>query len=282
MSDTDKNNGNPIGSHLDALPKLAPPYTRSKQEVWEAVQDTISQKTTRKRISFASWSVAASVVLLISASLFLRLNSTIIHTGIGEQMAVVLPDGSEVQMNENSHLSYKPYWWRFERELSLDGEAYFKVEKGERFTVVSSKGQTQVLGTSFNIYARGIDYEVTCLTGKVRVSGVLNEQHIDILPQQKVSVNTKGNLYKQDLSDLSQSVSWTQESFLFNATPIAEVWNTIERHYGIKVMAADSLDLNYSGKFSRDLTVEEVVNIVCRSFGLSFDKEGKDFIITKK
>ena len=85
-------------------------------------------------------------------------------------MVVTLPDNSIVTLRGGSELSYAPYWWFADRSLQFEGEAFFDVEKGSSFTVQSDNGVTQVLGTSFSIYANDENYEVFCKTGKVKSS----------------------------------------------------------------------------------------------------------------
>ena len=73
-----------------------------------------------------------------------------------------------MMLNAASRLQYHPYWWRFERQVKLEGEV-FLVKPGTLFKVVSEKGTTEVLGTEFNIYSREKNYSVFCQSGTVKV-----------------------------------------------------------------------------------------------------------------
>ena len=101
------------------------------------------------------------------------------------KQTVILPDGSIAQLNGSSTLKYHPYWWNISRNISLEGEAFFEVAKGSKFSVESKNGTTSVLGTSFNIYARSNQYEVVCVTGKVWVENATGEVSTIITPNQK-------------------------------------------------------------------------------------------------
>ena len=79
----------------------------------------------------------------------------------GSHLAVTLPDGSKVNLNADSRLTYKPYQWIISRNVELEGEAFFEVKQGKRFSVKSNQNKVNVLGTSFNIFSRPGNYRVT-------------------------------------------------------------------------------------------------------------------------
>jgi len=56
-----------------------------------------------------------------------------------------------VVLNSKSTISFNKTDWKNNRQLTLDGEAYFKVEKGSTFTVNTNNGSVTVLGTQFNV-----------------------------------------------------------------------------------------------------------------------------------
>jgi ferric-dicitrate binding protein FerR (iron transport regulator) len=105
----------------------------------------------------------------------------------GEMYAFSLPDQSQVLLNAGSQASFKSWDWSSNRAVSLQGEAYFKVAKGQKFTVETNLGSVTVLGTQFNVKARDNRFEVTCYEGKVQRS-LSNEEQI-ILPGQRIVIN---------------------------------------------------------------------------------------------
>lgn len=114
--------------------------------------------------------IAAVLVVLLTTGWFIYYNSpTSISTGTGEIAVYGLPDNSEVRLNAESKIKYYPRKWDGNRSLSLEGEAFFEVEKGQKFEVQTSQGIVQVLGTKFNVKNRPGFFEVTCYEGSVRV-----------------------------------------------------------------------------------------------------------------
>ncbi len=114
--------------------------------------------------------MAAAVALLVGISVLMQVYTKTITIPAGQHSHILLRIMSHVRLNAQTTLSYKPLLWKFSRKVSLEGEAYFEVQKGKKFEVISTNGKTVVLGTSFNIYSRNNNYQVTCVTGKVRVT----------------------------------------------------------------------------------------------------------------
>ncbi len=75
---------------------------------------------------------------------------------------VNLPDASKITLQKNTRVGYKKYSWPFNREVTLEGEAFFEVAKGETFTVTTSNGSVKVLGTSFNVNTKNDLLLISC------------------------------------------------------------------------------------------------------------------------
>ena len=71
----------------------------------------------------------------------------------GERYHVTLVDGSEVELNENSTLTFNHSMVSKNRIVTLIGEAFFDIahNPGRPFIVQSSDLQIEVLGTEFNV-----------------------------------------------------------------------------------------------------------------------------------
>jgi len=274
--------------------KLEVPYQRSKSEVWEklasAMDDTPSaekkpaDKVIPLRRKSVYISVAASFLLLLGVGMFARYYTKTIQVNAGQFTSHTLPDGSQIHLNAETEIAYAPYWWRFSRKVSLKGEAFFEVAKGKKFQVTSDKGVTEVLGTKFNIRARGAGYEVYCTEGKVRVSNRATTSQVMLLPGQLAKLNNQQ--LEKGTKEIKQDVilSWRLKKFVYNTTPLEKVLRDIERHYDVKIQ----IDLpsinkyNYTGLFSRSISVEEALKIICLSFELTLESTSSRSFTIKK
>lgn len=251
--------------------KITPQWSKSKDEIWNDVFSDLEETKTlsgNKRLSFRKYAAAAVVTLIIATSAFAWLYETTEQAERGSHLAVNLPDGSKVNLNADSKLSYKPYWWFASRSVTLKGEAFFEVTPGSSFTVKSSGNEVRVLGTSFNVFARAEGYSVTCLTGKVEVKA--NNQKTTLTPNMQVRLR-EGKLDISDNIDGLQTIGWTQNKFSFIGVPLADVIKEIERQYDIRIAANAKLDYLYTGNFSKEKKPEEVLEIVGKPFGITFN-----------
>jgi transmembrane sensor len=250
------------------------PYSRSKEDVWNDMMASMQEKKGRKgtvKMLRIYWSAAAALILLIGLTAFLRFYSTSFNVPPGQHLSTTLPDGSRVHLNAGTQLSYHPYWWQFARIMELEGEAYFEVEPGNRFTVRSSGRYTQVLGTSFNIYARDDVYRVHCITGKVEVKTGTGELKV-LEPSQAVNVSRNRATVVQTGIQSQHAIAWTDNRFIFTAAPLNEVFAEMERQYDITVEIDPGIDGEYTGNFMRGESPETILRMIARPFGLAVEQ----------
>lgn len=272
--------------------KLEFSYSKSKEDVWGALDSLIDDSPEQMasvakpakviRMSWLSMSIAASLVLLLSYGFFARFYSTTISVDAGELTSHVLPDGSEVHLNAASSITYSPYWWRFNRKVKLQGEAFFEVEKGEKFSVHSEFAVTEVLGTKFNIYARDGDYEVFCESGKVGVSDL--SRQVILGPGEFVRLK-RTPFEKESAEDLKSSIlSWRLNQFIYNTTPFPKVFDDLERHYGITIQLEEEEIANkeYTGNFNRPEKIENALEAILLGYALTSEEIGNDTFLIKK
>ncbi|MDP2336312.1 MAG: FecR family protein [Bacteroidota bacterium] len=261
-------------------------WKKSEADIWANIEGRIVDQPKGRLLSvnftLAKWIAAASIIILFSAGSLLRFYSITIETPAGQHLEAMLPDQSKVKLNAQSSISYNPYWWKINREVKLKGEAFFEVQKGKKFTVVSTKGITQVLGTSFNIFAREEIYKVTCITGTVKVRSRLGFEAI-IKPNSQAEVNRNGEITVLTNIETFPEISWKKNIFLFTATPVHSVFTEIERQYGVSIDTKIDNKSLYTGNFNRDQNVEEILEYVCPALGLKYVRKsvGKYLIVPK-
>jgi len=261
-------------------------WKKSEADIWENIEALMVDQP-HGRFMFLNfnsvrWMAAASIVILISLGSFLRFYTITIKTPAGQHLEAMLPDQSEVKLNAQSSVSYHPYWWLVSRKVNLEGEAFFEVQKGRKFTVVSAIGTTQVLGTSFNVLAREEIYKVTCITGTVKVRSRMGYEAI-IKPNSKAEINKNGEINVSTHIETFPEISWRKNIFLFTATPVHAVFTEIERQYGVTITAKINNESLYSGNFTKNQNVEEILNYVCPALGLKYVRKsvGEYLIIQK-
>ncbi|MBN1462491.1 MAG: FecR domain-containing protein [Paludibacteraceae bacterium] len=150
-------------------------WSKRKEEIWPELLNKLETKQaltkTPKTIYLFTFKYAAAAVIavLISSFSVMYFHTKTIETSLAKQVDVLLPDNSKVTVYGQSTISYKPFYWRFSRTVTLNGEGTFYVQKGKKFEVISPNGKTIVLGTTFTVLSRNTNYKVKCLSGKVKV-----------------------------------------------------------------------------------------------------------------
>jgi ferric-dicitrate binding protein FerR (iron transport regulator) len=248
-----------------------------KEKLFKNIQNKTTGKQKVKRfIPYWAYTAAASIAVIFGLFYFLNLATTF-STGFGEQLAISLPDGSEVILNAKSTLEYNEKNWQKERITYLSGEAYFKVKKGSSFKVISKDGEVKVLGTKFNIKANKGFYQVICYEGKVQVTN-----------QKEKAILTKGLAYRKSSNKVENfnlvetTPSWIEGESTFNSVPLEQVIIALENQYNIKIKY-NKVDVkqHFTGSFSHK-NIEIALRTVFSTMEIkySFDNE-KTIILVK-
>lgn len=227
----------------------------SKQEInneWQKVSKTVILQYKERNPFIPILKVASVVLVLISISVSLmtyknwRYQRVEYYTNIGEHKTLTLPDSSRVYLNTESKLTYTRKLFSKFRLVELSGEAFFEVTHNpkEPFIVKAGLVTTKVLGTSFNIKAYPADYTqtVSLVKGKIEVDNGVKE--VVLSPNQAYLLHKTNNSYVLDEFDIDVNTGWKDQKLVFKSTPLSEVFNSIQRFYGCKITASNSVILN--------------------------------------
>ena len=204
--------------------------------------------------------IAAVIAIVFGTSFFFYMNTLneTVNTHYAERANIALPDASEVLLNADSKISYSKKGWSEKRNITLNGEAFFKVSKGKRFTVTTDGGTVTVLGTHFNVENRKGFFEVSCYEGLV---SVLYGQIETKLPAGHALMVVNGQLRTSETINAKEP-SWLNEESNFKSIPLKFVLDEFQRQFNIEV-STKNLDLNqlFTGSFSntdKDLALRSI------------------------
>lgn len=164
-----------------------------------------------------------------------------VRTNPGMKATLTLPDGTEAFLNSESSLSYPSSFSEDVREVTLSGEAYFKVTKNpeKRFVVLTPHhSQIEVLGTIFNVeaYEQYADVTTTLVEGSIDFLYKRNNvsKRINLSPGQKLiyaSDSSKVKLY--NTSGVSET-AWKDGKIILDNTPLEEALRMMEKRFGVE------------------------------------------------
>lgn len=231
---------------INATEKLNDP-AYDEEAVLAKIKERIATKPKVRKLNFRYvYAAAASLVILFGLYFFLKESTITYQTDFGQQLAINLPDGSEIILNSKSALQYNTDSFKNERTLHLDGEAYFKVTKGSAFKVVTDEGTVAVLGTEFNVDTNKNFFEVKCFSGKVNV--INSEKIANILTKGK-AVRT----YNTTVSDWTfnpTKKTWMSGLSSFTEMPLLEVIDALEDQYKITIKNKENFTQErFTGRF---------------------------------
>ncbi|MDD7884823.1 FecR family protein [Flavivirga sp. 57AJ16] len=192
--------------------------------------------------------IAAILVVMLTSAYFVFFNNTKSYTTkIAQTETFSLPDHSEVILNAQSKLSFNKKQWEENRSLELTGEAFFKVTKGEKFTVHTPVGSIQVLGTQFNVKERANYFEVQCYEGSVSVTH--HKEKLVLTPGKSFRVINNKVVLAKDFN--AKAPSWLEKESTFDEIPLWQVINELEIQYDITINASKiDVSKTFSGSFT--------------------------------
>ncbi len=223
-------------------------FETTNSSTFKEIQQKIHRKNKVRKL-YSKWaiSVAASVVLFFGVYSFLNQQSILNKTTFGEQKTIALLDGSEVVLSAKSEISYTKKDWQNNRELYLNGEAFFKVKKGSTFTVITKNGSVKVLGTEFNVNSKKDFFEVVCYTGKVKVSS--KKETFLLKPTE--SIRKIKNKKTQIFTVTQPKPTWLNGVNTYKSTPLKYVLSDLEKQFNIKFDSSKiNTDILFTGNFN--------------------------------
>ncbi len=201
---------------------------------------------------------------------------------------IILPDGTKVWLNNSATLKYPREFSEKERNVYLDGEAYFEVTKNRHkpFTVQSDAMRVRVLGTTFN-FKCDKNYriaEVTLIEGEIEVKGNKEEGQIILAPGQRAELNKNNGRLTVKQVDAKMDAVWHDNLIPFQKADIFTISKALERFYDIKIILSPDMraDKTYSGVLKKKSTIESVLKSLQNSISIDYKIVGNNIFISPK
>lgn len=227
------------------------------------------------------------------AALFLALTTGYIYWQVpvkytapyGETANVLLSDGSTVELNSGSTLSYKrgfdglPFFDTDERLVELNGEAFFKVVPSSTpFRINTFNANVQVLGTEFNIKAwPNLDQAVTAValaSGRVQVASGAETEGVILDEPGEMSIVSDANAAPSSptIDRLERILIWRDQGFAVQNQTLRSVFSELELRFGVTITVRDEQILrdSLSILLSKPGSIEAILNDICNTKSLRY------------
>lgn len=240
-----------------------------------------------------TFATAAAVALLCLSvwTAYLYMQPVAIQTvsTLAETRTVSLPDGTSVTLNHYSTLTYPERFKSDNREVELNGEAYFEVSKDKKhpFIVQTEAVDVRVLGTQFNVdaYRDSPDVRTTLLTGSVAVSNKSNSEHMILKPNEIAIYNkVEKKLTRKLLEDATDEISWRHGEFIFDDVPLKDIARELSNSFGTTIQITDPTLQNYriSARFRNGEDLETILSVLQDAGYFNYSHNDKQITITAK
>jgi len=239
------------------------------------------KKETAKVIPlYKNWMFRVAAVLVLALGITFALQNFSTETQYasnGKRTSFLLPDNSEVVLNAGSEIEYKKWNWKNNRNLELQGEAYFKVAKGQKFEVKTSLGKVTVLGTQFDVKARKNRFDITCFEGRVKVN--YKDKEIILTHGQSVTFENGNQI---NTSATEPKPEWLENKMAFSKEKLPNIIDEIQRQYDvtISIKSGYSNEL-FTGKIPTD-NLDIALQIIATTYNLESKKNDANTIIFEK
>lgn len=257
-----------------------PDFSAMGDEIWQNLESIIGSEPQRKPLRLirpvtTRWiSIAASIALLVAVGIGMWLRPVTVTVPYGQTASITLPDGSTVELNSGSQLTYPRFFERSTREVHLEGEAFFDVtSRHYPFIVKTFNASIQVLGTEFNVRAWRDEADaftdVFLASGSVKFSPIQSEARSVILkPGQRSKVASTTLIPTVPVDEESDhALAWREGRFVVSSESIGSIFNQIERRFDVEITSSspDLLEETYSVIYAKENSARGILNDICEA-----------------
>lgn len=207
----------------------------------------------------------------------------------GKRFQVALSDGTLVHLNAGTSLKYPVKFINGEnRQVYLDGEAYFEVTKDSThpFVVNADEVDVRVLGTKFNIssYPEDNNINTVLLEGSVALYNkdeVYNTKTATLLtPNHKAAFNKTNKEINIEQTDVAIHTAWMEGRLILDEIHFGDILKKLERQYNVKIINNNPALLNRQFTATFDIEdINQVMESLSNSASFSYKVKNNTIII---
>ncbi len=234
-----------------------------------------------------------------------------IKTPLGAKSEITLNDGTEIMLNAGSSIKYGSDYNLHNRDLVLEGEAYFKVARNIDLPLVVNAGNINIkaTGTEFNVKAYSDDgiIETTLVDGEVEISQKGNNDKNRILvlePNQKAIYACRSDqltlekikeieplavkpakiitdkLLVSSKTDVEQVTAWTKNKLIIRSENLESLCTKLQRKYNVTFVFKDEeiKKHRFSGVLL-DETFQQVMDVIKLTAPVDYLLNGKTVLM---
>ncbi|MBR6945559.1 MAG: FecR family protein [Prevotella sp.] len=205
---------------------------------------------------------------------------------------LTLDDGTLVHLNYNTRLVYPEKFGRGDRNVILDGEAYFMVAKDRSrpFIVHVPDGEIRVYGTEFNVNTRSSALEtesskyettVVLVNGSISVSPTGGKEQM-MKPHEQCRISNSLCVVEKNV-DVEPYVAWNRGVFCFDNCTLEHLMKILSHWYGMNInfVSEETRHITFTGNLNKYSSIEPAIHAIHQVTGLRIEIKNNTIIIDK-
>ncbi len=264
---------------LELVDRLAMQKGIDVEKNWHQLHARIHHRKQKSQLLIWIRNIAAILLLpFLGLSVYLYHQTNVLKsssirlleatTASGVRTKITLSDGSEVWLNSGSTLSYPERFTKDKRQVTLSGEAFFKVksDKDHRFDVQTSDGITvSAYGTEFNVqaYAEEPEIKATLAEGHIQIDQTNQPASQELIPGEQAVYSRHTQQMQVRKANLLVETAWKDGKLVFRRTPMEEIAKQLSRHFNVNIQlqGKEIFDYTYSATFTTE-TLAEILSLL--------------------
>jgi transmembrane sensor len=275
-----------LREHVTFLNSLSP-----EDQLWRRIGAQI-----KPPVLFRYWMRYAAIIVLSFSlgSVFIYFSGVHIHETAmasissprGQITSLKLFDGSTIWLNSESTIQYSSDFNSGNREVYVEGEAYFEVTHSEEkpFIVHLENSAIKVHGTSFNVKAYpGCDrVEAVLMEGKIEFTA--NKRSVVLEPHERVVFSLRKGTIVKDQIDIEKTLAWKKGKYYYSNEKLSTIIGQLQRWYDIEfVFNENELSLyTFTGVINHEKSIEYNLQLIELTNKINVEFRNEKIIITGK
>lgn len=255
----------------------------------QAAPSMVGALTLRQRLV----ALAAMIILLAGLAGIYRFmlsgNETVEYLAAAKPLPGVLPDGTRFVLDRDSRLTVGRFSTDGPRRTTLEGRALFRVQTDNRrpFYIETPGFEIRVVGTVFTVQSGLAASTVSVSEGAVRfypsTPGTESGQGVLLVAGEQASWSTGSKEPGQIKPAEPDAGFWADRSLGFRGMALKEVFPVLERHYQVRITAADSTILQHrlTADFSGE-AIDAILGVITGTFDLQYRYAGGSYFIFRQ
>lgn len=204
----------------------------------------------------------------------------------GGEYAVLLADGTRINVNSESRLRYPVVFAPADtvRRVYVSGEAYFQVARHETlpFEVCTAHGTVRIYGTKFNVHDYADEGLTVVTLSEGAVSYVVDGREHRLSPGGQLTYDHATGRVEERQVDAAIYCSWIDGVFEFSGMPLERIMRQLARWYDIDYRFEDEgLEGRlFTGIAFRNAPLQNLLDQIEKTTRIHFEVKNRTIIIT--